>query len=381
MKMKKTLNFSLCLILICGLVISTTTAQEIQGIQEVTQEKESSEIKELTIRNSGFRSRSTVVIKYRDEDKQIVAVTENGKELPSSEFPRYESVMRIVLELPQIDRLLPEIDRAYRRAESPRISVESKLREMLALKRSLTGLDSDVARRYQDFTEFQLLATLNNLTAKISKSDDLSQEEKIAQLKDVIKRIQATESAIKARERRRELQEFRATNAVRSLIEEINKSSELSKKEKIKEIKDILQQMQETDKTSDRRRGVLIEIEAGEALSKMLQEVAKKKDLSDQEKAKEFESLIQEIEKINSEDIKRMVGIEKFKFDLNLFLKQEGLLPDEKAEFVLNSKACSIDGKRLPKEIHKEILQLCEECIGKKFGSTTKIVLQLNEDR
>jgi len=305
--MKKTFKFSLCVVLICGLVISTAMAEKITGKPGMDQEKESSEIKELTIRNSGFRSKSTIVIQYRDEDKKIVAVTENGKNLPPSEFSRYESVMRIVLELPQINRLLPEIDKAYRRAESPRISAESKLREMLALKRSLTGLESDVARRYQDFTELQLLAALNSLTAKISKSSDLSQEEKIAQLKDVIERIQATELAIKEGDRRRRLQEFGTANAVRRLIEEIGN--------------------------------------------------------------------------MNLESMKRMAGIEKFKFDLHLFLKQEGLLPKGKAEFVLNSKACSIDGKRLPKEIHKKIMQLCEESIGKKFDSNTKIILQLNEDR
>ena len=114
--MKKILKLSLCAALVCSLVISTATAQEIQEIQEVAQKKESSEIKELTIRNSGFRSKSTVVIQYRDTDKKIVAVIENGKELPPSEFPRYESVMRIVLELPQIDRLLPEIDKMWRKA-------------------------------------------------------------------------------------------------------------------------------------------------------------------------------------------------------------------------------------------------------------------------
>jgi hypothetical protein len=70
-----------------------------------------SDVKQLTIRNSGFRSRSTMVIRYRDADKKIVEVIENGKSLPSSEFPRYEPVVQKVLELPEIDRLIPEIDR------------------------------------------------------------------------------------------------------------------------------------------------------------------------------------------------------------------------------------------------------------------------------
>jgi len=177
--MKKILNLGLCVVLVCGLVISPSTAQEKQETQKKVQEKEQSEIKELTIRNSGFRSRSTIVIRYQDKDKKIVAVTENGKELPPEEFSRYESVMRTVLELPQIDRLLPDIDRAYRRAESPLLSAESKLREMTALSRSLAGLNSDVARRYQDMTKLQLMANLNLLTEKISGSKELYEEEKI----------------------------------------------------------------------------------------------------------------------------------------------------------------------------------------------------------
>ena len=224
--MKKILNLSLCMILICGLMISPAAAQEIQEVQEVTQEKESSEIKELTIRNSGFRSKSTIVIQYRDNDKKIISVKENGTSLPPEEFSRYESIMRVVLELPQIDRLLPEIDRAYRRAESPRISAEAKLREMAALSRNLAGLQSDVARRYQDMTKLQLIENLNLLTAKISESDDLSQEEKIAQLKDTIERMQALEWAKRIEPLRRGLLESRAVVAERRLIEEINKSSD-----------------------------------------------------------------------------------------------------------------------------------------------------------
>ena len=133
------------------------------------------------------------VDRYRDEDKKIVEVIENGKKLPASEFSRYESIIREVLEIPQIDRLLPEIDRAKRREESPRISEESKIREMLALRRRMEGLESHVARRYRDLNELQLMNQLNRLTEKISESNELSQEEKIQQLKDVLEKIQAME--------------------------------------------------------------------------------------------------------------------------------------------------------------------------------------------
>jgi len=77
----------------------------------------------------------------------------------------------------------------------------------------------------------------------------------------------------------------------------------------------------------------------------------------------------------------RTIGIEKFKFELHKLLKKEGLLPEGKAEFILRSKKCLIDGKKLPDEIHQKILQLSEEIIGKTFDRDTKIILQLNGDR
>ncbi|MFC2168204.1 hypothetical protein ACFLRW_04395 [Acidobacteriota bacterium] len=378
--MKKTVKLGLSVILICGLMFSTTAAQEIQEIQEATQEKESSEIKELTIRNSGFRSRSTIVIKYTDKNKQIVSVTENGKELPPSEFPRYESVMRTVLELPQIDTLLPEIDRMWRKAESARFSEETKLQEITALRQRLSGLESDVARRYQEMTELQLIENLNLLTEKISESKDLSQKEKIEQLEDVIKRMQALNLEKNMEPLRRGLLASRAAIAERKLIEEINKSTDLSKQEKIKEIRSIIQRMQKEDLETERRRIDLVELEARQAIGRMLAEITKDKVLSDIEKEKEFYNLIQEVEKINSESFENMLGLEKFEFELYQLLKRRGFFPIEKAEFVLKSSSCTIAGKKLPKEMHQEILQLCEESIGRKFNAKTKIVLQLNED-
>jgi len=179
----------------------------------------------------------------------------------------------------------------------------------------------------------------------------------------------------------RGLVESRAAIAERRLIEEIKKSSGLSKEEKIKEIQSLVEKTRNSELETERRRMALVEIEAEQAIRKMLEDIAKDKELSDLEKEKEFNSLIQEIKKINSENIRRMVGIQKFEFELSRFLKQKGLFPEGKAEFILKSKVSSIDGKQLPKEIHQEIMKLCEECIGKKFTSTTQIVLQLNNNR
>jgi len=380
--MKKITKFGLCLLLAFGFAISTLHAAQEKETQDVAREDQSSEIKQLTIRNSGFRSRSTVVIRYRAEDKKIVEVIENGKKLSPSEFSRYESIIRDVLEIPQIDQLIPEIDRAKRRAESPRISEESKIREMLTLRRRLEGLESDTARRYRDFNELLLIEELNNLTEKISGSSDLSREEKIEQLKEIIEKIQALELAKKEEDHRRRFLEFGAANAARKLIEEIDKSNELSKQEKLEEIKKLHQRIREMDleREKDRKRD-LIAIEIANVLRKMLQETAQRKDLTDQEKRKEIETLSQEARNMKLESLIHMVDIEKFKFDLHQLLKKEGLLPEGKAEFVLKMNECSIDGTKLPEDIHERIMKLCEESIGKKFDRDTKIVLHLNEDR
>ena len=372
--MKKIGNLGLCAILIFGLAVSTAPAAQDKEIQDV--------IKELTIRNSGFRSRSTIVIRYRDEDKKIVEVIENGKKLPPSEFARYESAMRKILELPQIDRLLPDIDRAKRMAESPRISEESKIREMMELRRRLEGLESDVARHYRDINEFQLMNQLNNLSEKIGESSDLSQEEKIQKLKEILAQIQATEFARVNEERRRRLAEIETANVASRLIAEISKSEEMSREDKIQEIQQLLQRSREIDLKRDKeRQRDLVEFEAANTIRKMLQEIAQQKELSDQEREKEFENVLQEARKIQSEGMKRMIGIEKFKFDLHQFLKNEGLLPEGEATFELRLHKCSIDGKKLPEEIHRKILQLCEESLGKKFEKDTRIILDLNENR
>jgi hypothetical protein len=311
-----------------------------------------------------------------------VEVIENGKKLPPSEFPRYESAMRKILELPQIDRLLPEIDRAKRRAESPRVSEESKIREMMALRRRLEDLDSEVARRYRDYNELQLMETLNRLSAKISDSSELSQEEKIQQLKEVLAKIQAIEFERVNEDRRRRLAEIETANVARRLIAEINKSEEMSREEKIKEIHELLERSQAMDlKRDEERRRSLVEFEAANTIRRMLQEIAKQKDISEEERSREIQRVLQEAQKMKLNSVRRLIGIEKFKFELHQLLKKEGLLPEGKAKFILRAKECRIDGKKVPDEIHKKILRLSEESIGKKFDRDTKIILQLNENR
>lgn len=379
--MKKMVMLGLCVLIVLGLGITSLDAGQDQEKSDAVVEERSPEIKELTIRNSGFRSRSAVVIRYREEDKVIVEVIENGKKLPPEEFARYESIIREVLEIPQIDQLLPEIERAKRRAESQRISEESKIREMLELRRRMEGMESDAARRYREINELLLMEELNSLTEKIGESNHLSQEEKIAQLKDVLAKITDLELEKSENMHRSRLMEFGATNAARRLIAEIERSSAISREEKIREISEVLQHMHEMERGEGDRHRDLIEHEAAAALRKMMSETARRKDLTDLEKEKELVKLMQEARDMKFEASMHMIGIEKFKFDLHKLLEKEGLLPKGKAEFVLKRNAVTIDGKKLPKEVLDRIMQLCAESVGLEFGKDTKIVLQLNEDR
>jgi len=344
------------------------------------QEKLSS-VKELTIRNSGFRSRSTVVIRYRDADKKIVEVVENGKSLPASEFPRYEAVMQKVLELPEIDRLIPEIERARRLAESPRASEEKLLQELMTLRRRLGRLNSDVARRYRDLTELQAMASLGRRADEISASKDLSNEEKIRRLKELIQKATQFQAQEDEKSRQTIFGRFAATEAARKIIEEIERSKQMSREEKLAEIAGLLEQTRQMELAGEGPlRGGLVELQAAEILSKMVRETAERNDLAEQEKEKEIQALIEESRKMQLEQ-GMMIGVEKFKFDLTRLLEREGLMPEGPAEFVLKRGSCTIDGKKLPAAVHEKIMQMCQEDLGKTFDADTKIVLQLNEKK
>jgi len=380
--MIKTINFSIGTLLIIIFLILPPAHSLVYGHPGISQDKkeEKSDIKELTIRNSGFRSRSTVVIRYQDKDKKIVEVIENGKSLPPSEFPRYESVMRKVLELPKINQLLPEIDEAYRRAESLEISEEAKLDQLQDLRRELESMDSDVARRYRDLTEFKLMESLHRMSEEISKSEELSQQEKIERLKELLQQSKKMELERGMRESRTRLVEIGMENAARRLIEEISRSGEKSQQEKIAEIKEVLQQMQETiSQGEEEKPRNLVQLEAAEALKKMVEEIVRQKELTSQEKSKQIDKVLEEATKMKLEN-RLMVRVEKFEFELHQLLTEKGLLPEGKAEFVLKKNEATINGKKLPKEIFEQILQLCKETLEKEFKSDTKIVLQLNEE-
>lgn len=406
--MKKLIHISIWTLVILGILIPFMSAAE-KGDESITmQEKEWAEIKELTIRNSGFRSRSRVVIRYQDKDKKIVEVIENGKSLPPTEFSRYEAVMHKVLEIPQIDKLLPEIERTYRRAESPRISEETKLREINAMWRKLEAMDSDVAQRYRDLTERRLLGSINRRSQEISESETLSQEEKVAQLKALFKQVneirdeeriarvnsqlqesrqrdlRMQESRLRESQQLRDLKlkEMETINVSRRLIEELAKNKDMSAQEKVRELKDLVGQGGELSllREANLRRN-LIDIEVSKVIRKMIEEIIINKQLTEEAKSVQIKSILNEMEDLKSATLQRTLGLEEFKLELYKLLKEKDLYPEGKAEFVLKRNECTIGGKKISREVHKEILELCQTTIGMTFNNDSQIVLQLNKNR
>lgn len=376
------------MLLVVGWVTARASTAQEQETREVVKEAQKlkegqkTAIKELTIRNSGFRSRSTVIIRYRDEDKAIVEVIENGKSLPVSEFPRYEPVMRKVLELPEMNRLIPEIDRAYRLAESYRVPEERVFEEMMGLSRRLERMNSEVAHRYREQTELQAVASINRMAEQISESEGLSPTEKIQELKALVTKTAELAAQEEIDSRRTRFSRFAANEAARKLIEEIELTDQLSQEEKLQEIRALLRQTREMNfAAQNERREGLVEFKAAETLSRMLHEISEREDLSEQEKELQMQELINESRRMNLASGDLMIGVEKFKYDLHRFLEKEGLLPEGKAEFVLKKNSSTIDGNKLPGKIHETLKRMCVETIGKTFEGDTKIVLQLNEKR
>ena len=289
--------------------------------------------------------------------------------------------MQKVLELPEIDKLLPDIDRAWRRAEAYNVPEEAVLREMMELRGRLRGMNSGLARRYRETTELQAMASMGRMAEEISESEELNSEEKIQKLKELFEQAKELEVREEDFARATMLTQFAATQTARRLIEEIERSYQMSQERKLQEIEELLRQTREMQLVREGEgRAGMVEFKAAEAMRKMLREIAENENLSDQQKEHEMQALIEESRHMNLEN-DLMLKVEKFKFDLQRFLENEGLLPEKKAEFILQKNSSTIAGKKLPQNIHEQIMSMCSETLGKKFDGDTKIVLQLNEKR
>ena len=110
-------------------------------------EAQASEIGTVTITQSGVgRHNKTTVIRYRRSDFSIVAVTENGKEIPADRFGRYQDELMKALEYPRMRDLLDRIKAVKKALESkPPMSREQHL-QLDELLRDLDSFLSQVSR-------------------------------------------------------------------------------------------------------------------------------------------------------------------------------------------------------------------------------------------
>jgi len=109
------------------------------------EQDQASDVGTVTITQSGVgRHNKTTVIRYRSSDFAIVAVTENGKEIPPDRFGRYRDELMKALEYPRTRDFLDRIKAVKKALESkPPMSREQRLQ----LDKLLGDLDDFLAHR------------------------------------------------------------------------------------------------------------------------------------------------------------------------------------------------------------------------------------------
>jgi len=126
---------------------------------------------EITIRHSGLFSRKTTVIRYRKSDKAIIAVRENGKEVPEEKLEEYRQLLGEALEVSELQDLIPELDAVNRTFESVRVPDTEKFRELQGVMRKLDGLESEFAR-----TQMELMRVRQKLIKYEVAIDEIQME-------------------------------------------------------------------------------------------------------------------------------------------------------------------------------------------------------------
>jgi hypothetical protein len=315
-------------ILLLGFVLLASVSFQTQMfLCGYAQEAERDVIEELKIRRSGFRSKDVLIIKYRKRDKIIVEVIDNGKKVPDSEFPRYQSLIQEVFELRQINELLPKIDKTYKKVESARYETSLKLEELKGLLERLKLMNSHIARRYADITRLQMHATVREMVDELAKDKDISNTLKIKTFKEIL---------------------------------------------------EIVKEMDE-DEATDRRRSELVYFELGRILSDALEDIMRAYPDTVLEDTPEYKELFTQIEKIRSDSIQRILFFKKFEHDIRRELDKHGYLDDKNGQFILTSKACTFKGKRMPQHLHQKFLDLYEKYSGKAYRKSMKIYLSFSK--
>ena len=99
----------------------------------------------VIILKSGFLSKDSTVIEYIKGSKEIIRVFENGKEVPTRKYGKYQKKILETLELEKISKLLPEFKELQILMESEKVSFEKKLAETKAMLKELEMMKSELA--------------------------------------------------------------------------------------------------------------------------------------------------------------------------------------------------------------------------------------------
>lgn|GEM_PF-6935184 len=347
----RTLRF-VFLLLFLGLNDHFLDAQEIESA--ISQEKQQSDISELKILHSGFLSRDTLVIRYHTIDKKIVEVIDKGKKVSSTEFKKYESKMRDILELRQLNELLPAIEEVDKMMESPLISNSEKLEELENLHQHLEHMGSDLAEKYREIAEVHRASVLDDYIQEIVDSPEMSDSLKLGELKDLLDqsiRFDTSQPELMGRRARETEQTIRRSFPIRRFDEP----------------------------PRDRRRFTFNDIHIFKLIDEILDAIVDASHLSESEKMAEMERIIDQVKDIEADDIRRNIAVKQFEWEVHKMLEVHGLLSEGESEFRLTIKQTKINGKKVPKDLHDEVLAIYEKYFGEPYGKGLTIVLGLEK--
>ncbi|MCP4725541.1 MAG: hypothetical protein GY863_10915, partial [bacterium] len=180
--MKKYLNSALVLFLICGFFGNSFAFQR----EKPEKRQDKSPLKTVKILHSGFMARDTLVIKYRESDKKIIEIKENGEIVPEERFGEFESKFFRALELDQIAELTPLVEDLKYDVLDVKLYEQNKIAKIKLLMDKVIVMESDISTELKDQLLQSITVYLDRLADKTQRSTELTTEEKIARINETL---------------------------------------------------------------------------------------------------------------------------------------------------------------------------------------------------
>jgi hypothetical protein len=144
----------LILVIGCQLATLPTLAKEQVRTIEQTTFADDDSIKTITVRTTGFFSKSTAIVRYRSEDGSIVSVEKNGEFLPSSKFKDYEETVHEMMNLEILEGLEPTIEAVTDLVDDVTATIEEKLEiinELVEAVEMVEPIEGSIAETTYDY--------------------------------------------------------------------------------------------------------------------------------------------------------------------------------------------------------------------------------------